>query len=158
MKEIKEVTIEIPEGFEIDKENSSFDKIVFKKKENVLPKKWEDLIDVKGYFIDGTDNIIENYYCRCSEYNKNVYPTRELAEATLALSQLLQLRDVYNDGWVADWKRSTETKYGIIVRNDYITIENYCNTNRVLHFKTKKLRDEFFNNFKDLLEIAKPLL
>jgi hypothetical protein len=31
-------------------------------------------------------------------------------------------------------------------------------TCRILAFKTEELRDEFFNSFKDLIEIAKHLL
>ena len=33
MKDTKEITITPPEGYEIDKENSTFEKIVFKKKD-----------------------------------------------------------------------------------------------------------------------------
>lgn len=34
----KEFKIQMPEGYEIDKENSTFEKIVFKKIEKELPK------------------------------------------------------------------------------------------------------------------------
>ena len=36
--ENKELKIEVPQGYEIDKENSTFEKIVFKKVEKELPK------------------------------------------------------------------------------------------------------------------------
>jgi hypothetical protein len=38
MEKTKEIVISIPEGYEIDKEKSTFEKIVFKKKEQTLPK------------------------------------------------------------------------------------------------------------------------
>lgn len=43
----KELKIQVPEGYEIDKENSTFENIVFKRKE--LPKSWEDLGAIRGF-------------------------------------------------------------------------------------------------------------
>ena len=34
----KEFKIEVPDGYEVDKENSTFEKIIFKKVEKELPK------------------------------------------------------------------------------------------------------------------------
>ena len=50
--EADELTIEPKNGKVIDLENSdlSVGKIVFKKKENELPTKWEDLKKINGYF------------------------------------------------------------------------------------------------------------
>ena len=62
--ETKEMKIQVPEGYEIDKENSTFEKIVFKKVENELPKSWEDLMTVKGYCVD-TFSKIENCCEEC---------------------------------------------------------------------------------------------
>ena len=43
--EAKEMKIQVPEGYEIDREKSTFDSIVFKKvEEKALPKSWEDLM------------------------------------------------------------------------------------------------------------------
>ena len=39
--ETKELKIQIPEGYEIDKEKSTFEKIVFKKKDT-NPRSWEE--------------------------------------------------------------------------------------------------------------------
>ena len=49
--ETKELKIQVPEGYEIDKEKSTFEKIVFKKVEKELPKSWEDLYEVGGWFV-----------------------------------------------------------------------------------------------------------
>lgn len=76
----------------------------------------------------------------------------------LALCQLIQLRDCYNDGWKPNWKDIKEYKYGINYYQNCISIDLRIDTNAVLTFKTPKLRDEFLKNFKDLIEIAKPLL
>lgn len=49
--ETKELKIIIPEGYEIDKDKSSFEKIIFKKKE---PTRWRDCKNArtKGYYLD----------------------------------------------------------------------------------------------------------
>ena len=39
--ETKELKIQIPDGYEIDKEKSTFEKIVFKKKDT-KPRSWEE--------------------------------------------------------------------------------------------------------------------
>ena len=157
--ETKEMKIQVPEGYEIDKENSTFEKIVFKKVENELPKSWEDLMTVKGYCVD-TFSKIENCCEECYTYkkNKNIFPTKEEAEACLALAQLCQLRDRYNDGWKPDWEDDGEIKYCIEFFKGKIEKECHYVTKRVLCFRTQELRDEFLENFRDLIKIAKPLL
>jgi len=150
------IQIEIPEGYEIDKEKSTFENIVFKPIVKSLPKRWEDLEIINGYYINNFCEIKE-YHFKPLYTNKNTLPTKELAEASLALSQLLQLREAYNDGWQPDWT-CVDAKYSIINnRNRIDKNEEFCHS-RVLTFKTRELKDEFLNNFRDLIEIAKPLL
>lgn len=62
--ENKELKIQVPVGYEIDKENSTFEKIIFKKDEKWLPKTWEDLQNIKGSYVD-KDSIV----CNCAEHN-----------------------------------------------------------------------------------------
>ena len=76
----------------------------------------------------------------------------------MALAQLCQLRDRYNDGWKPNWEYKGEMKYCIEFFKERISKENYYSIRKVLCFKTPELRDEFLENFKDLIEIAKPLL
>jgi len=123
--ETKEMKIQVPEGYEIDKEKSTFEKIVFKKVENELPKN---------------------------------FPNREEAEACLALAQLCQLRDRYNNGWKPNWEDYNETKYCIEFCQGRIETIDRVNCHKILTFKTEDLRDKFLENFKDLIETAKPLL
>ena len=84
-------------------------------------------------------------------------PSKELVEATIALLKLLFLRDYYNEGWV--YLENSGSAY--IIRT---TVGNelecsYANgVNKVMAFKTSKIRDKFFEEQKELLEIAKPLL
>lgn len=150
--ETKEVKIECPEGFEIDKEKSTFEKIVFKKKEKELPKTWSDYVNNFGrtqlvnYFRDNTIS-----------YN-GVTLSGEHLEQLFTLFKLIKLRDCYNDGWKPDLNDLTQFKYTIFVNcGDPIC---YTNTqdSHVLAFKTRELRDEFYRNFKDLIEQAKELI
>ena len=84
-------------------------------------------------------------------------PSEELVDATIALLKLLFLRDYYNEGWQPDWKDSSN-KHCIILYKGEFTIVAYSFTFEVLHFKSIKVRDKFFEEQKELLEIAKPLL
>ena len=156
--ETKEMKIQAPEGYEIDKENSTFENIVFKKIEKELPKSWEDLKILNGYYVNDSSevDIFESY--TTDEYNKNVFPTKEEAEACVALAQLCQLRDRFNDGWKPDWEDYNETKYCIEFCQGRIETVDRVNCHKILTFKTEELRDKFLENFRDLIKIAKPLL
>lgn len=156
--ETKEFKIQVPEGYEIDRENSTFENIIFRKAERKLPKAWKDLLFVEGWFIDAKCRIIEIGRLNTQEYNKNTFPTKEEAEACLALAQLCQLRDRYNGGWKPNWNSMAETKYVIEIFKNNIVKNLYGGKHRILAFKTEELRDKFLENFEDLIEIAKPLL
>lgn len=155
----KELKIQVPEGYEIDKENSTFEKIVFKKVEKELPKSWEELDIVKGFYVDSLSEIASTGEETCAEeYNRNTFPTKEEAKACIALAQLCQLRDRYNDGWKPDWDSMSETKYVLEISRNIVVKNFYGNRHKILAFKTEELRDKFLENFIDLIETAKPLL
>ena len=153
--EQKEVKIQIPEGYEIDKEKSTFEKIVFKVKQ--LVKSWEELREVRGYYVREDSTISHSYTLTYSE-NRNIWPTQEYAEASIALAQLLQLSQVYNDGWKPDWENDNKSKFCIRYYMNESFVDEYKRTHGVLSFKSKALAEKFLINFKDLIEIAKPLL
>ena len=162
----KEVKIKVPEGYEIDKENSTFECIKFKPIENKLPNTWEEFCKThrrikigecwvsNASLIGSASKLGRNRNCI---EDKNLLPNKKYAEAMLALCQLIQLRDCYNDGWIPDWT-TNEYKACIETNQDQITIFSYRFTSRILVFKTVKLRDQFLENFKDLIKVAKPLL
>lgn len=153
----KEFKIQVPEGYEIDKEKSTFEKIVFKKVEKEFPKSWEELHMIKGWFVENGSGIHEFENCFTISKNRNLFPTKEEAEACLALAQLCQLRDRYNAGWKPDWTDNIE-KYVIYFHAGEIYSGYSYRAQDVLYFKTKELRDKFLENFRDLIETAKPLL
>ena len=161
--EADELIIEPKKGKVIDLENSdlSVGKIVFKKKENELPNKWEDLKKLDGFYVDVDSEIDSISDGDISAINRNVFPTKAEAEACLALSQLCQLRDAYNGEPLADWcdwKNSNQKKCCIVIYRGEIYKDDYVNISKILSFKTEKLRDKFVENFEDLILTAKPLL
>jgi hypothetical protein len=133
--------------------------------EKILPKTWEDCIyllckEQKEAFCLGFNSEVRSFtidkYCNSQAF-KNTLLSKELAEAMLALSQLLLLRDYYNDGWEPDWTKY-EDKYVIYFYDDEMRRCKFQYCNMPLAFKSEKLRDEFLENFKELIEQAKPLL
>ena len=156
--ETKEFKIDVPEGYEIDKEHSTFERIVFKKIERELPKTWEEVGVIKGWYTYAGGSI--NYFSEGISTNyadRNIFPTKEEAEASLALAQLCQLRDRYNDGWKPDWE-DNYVKYTLYFWKDNINQINSTGARNLLAFKNGTIRDKFLENFRDLIETAKPLL
>jgi hypothetical protein len=157
----KEVTVIPPEGYEIDRENSTLERIVFKEiaKVKALPKTWEELgEEVSGFWIENTSEIRGVSHECANDYGRNIWPSYDEAKASLALAQLFQLRDRYNDGWKPDWTAVEEFKYVIGIRRNEPTKHMASYDRFVLCFQTPELQDEFMQNFRDLIEIAKPLL
>lgn len=76
--EAKEMKIQVPEGYEIDREKSTFESIVFKKvEEKDLPKRWEDLKIIDGFFVTNLgyiEKVSDN--CIVSDHNRNTFPTK----------------------------------------------------------------------------------
>jgi hypothetical protein len=158
--EQKEIRIECPEGYKIDKEKSTLERIVFEKinLEDELPKTWEELTSISGFFINQHSQVYEAGTLRTHITNKNVIPTQELADAFLALMQLMTLRHRYNKGVEVDWTNRYMSKPCIVVENNIIKKATRYFTFAVLSFHDEKARDLFIENFKDLLQTAKPLL
>ena len=156
---MKTLNIEIPEGYEIDRENSTFEKIVFKEIKKELPKSWQELRKIDGYYASSascTLNKAEGYVTGSS--NRSIFVTKEQAEAAIALAQLSQLREVYRQGWVPDWDDHGQIKCTIqLIRNGVTTYSSSASC-AFLSFQTIEIRDEFLNNFGDLIMKARPLM
>ena len=156
---MKDLKIEIPEGYEVDKEKSTFERIVFKKKEVVLPLGWGDLRLVHGYKV--TEHCQLKLFSRNigldADHDGNVFSSKEEAKASIALAKLTQLRSAYRQGWKPDW-RSPNSKYCILLDRGVpkICINYYFNT--FLLFQSREVAEKFLNNFKPLILEASPLL
>ena len=138
---MKTQKIVAPEGYEIDRENSTIDEIVFKEIKKQLPKSWEEFKESEepGYVFAA------------------LYTTLKSQKAYIALAKLEQLREVYRDGWEPNWDDDS-WKFCIKPYNnsfDIILVTHAC---YFLSFPTKEIAEEFLNNFRDLIEQAKPLM
>lgn len=154
-------TINIPEGFELIQTSETTFEI--KEKKRKLPKTWKEFCDT--HCIKEGEAYIDNwgdiYAIESTDVGKlrdsNLLPTISDAEGILALMQLIQLRDCYNDGWRADWDNNSG-KYVITRVNNEIVKEFYYRSHAILSFKSRDLQEEFYSNFKDLIEIAKDFI
>ena len=152
----KKLKINIPEGYEIDKEKSTFEEIVFKKVADPLaklPKTWEE-------YCKQTRNSPSYYWNNCCKTSivtsvfagfYNEFSTEERVKQYVALGRLLQLRDY----WVGDWKRNSDNIY-VIFKNVIIATMN--NNDFPLTFPTKEMAEKFKECFGDLIEKAYPLV
>lgn len=147
----KELKIIPPIGYEVDRQKSTFEKIVFKKiPEN--PKTWEDycsLMKGKTVYYTNCNNIIVSGFSDAHDKFAN----KKRAEQFIALGKLLQLRDY----WVKDSKFKnavgifTWSEGGIVTHNFDI---NDC----ALTFPTQEMADKFITCFRDLIKQASPLV
>lgn len=96
--ETKEVKIQAPEGYEIDKENSTFECIKFKPIKRYIT--YEDICNSilkKGYYTNSYGEIIGNYICAVNlRAGKNNATNKKQLERLLALNQLLNIAEYYN--------------------------------------------------------------
>lgn len=153
--EEKKLKINIPEGYEIDKEKSTFEEIVFKKVEDSfskLPKTWEEYCkQTKGYTSYYGYSINGNTYETKFDGFYNEFFTKERVKQYVALGKLLQLRDY----WVGDWKINSDNIY-VIYKN--VIIATVHNNDFPLAFPTREMAKEFKNCFEDLIKEAYPLV
>jgi hypothetical protein len=141
----KELQIIPPEGYEVDKENSTFEKIVFKKVEEKLTyeKIAEKLFQYeRHYYTDSNGKIKEislGWHC------PNAAPTEYQLQRLLALNKLMNVSYYLNDSWKPDWDNYTQNKYFLCYNNENKTIitkfHNLSNSG-VVYFKSKELTEQ----------------
>ena len=84
----REIKIKVPEGMEIDRQNSTFECIKFK------PKKVSyEYIQDKLYYSRSINTSLK-HYSKCDTFKK-----------------LLEVADYLNDGWKPDWFDYKQNKY-----------------------------------------------
>jgi hypothetical protein len=135
-------------------------------KQNELPKTWEEFckrnpVTPNEYWIE----TIQSRYCngpfvreRDIDMDKNVCTSLQEAQAFTALIQLRQLRKAYVKNWEPDWKNYDVRKYIITFNCDNVYITAKTTGSHPMSFQTYELAEQFLNNFKDIIKIAKPLL
>lgn len=122
----KELKIQVPEGYEIDKENSTFECIKFKKK--------------SISFVD----IIDKYE------NERSYPIKLLATSNnhmkkiIAINSLILVAKYLNKGWVPNFNSCKRRNYYITIRDNKLCLDYcfYINTGAVIYFRSEKLAQQ----------------
>lgn len=133
-----QLTIDIPEGMEIDLENSNLAKgiVKFKKKDIT----YEDV----------------EYILKLGKNCKNIIINESNASKLVALSKLMNIAKYYNEDWKPDWSNSREYKYFIVYNNNdntYIVDYHWRYIRNDIYFKNRENAIAVINNsnFKSIL-------
>ena len=152
-----QLTIDIPEGYEIDKENSTFECIKFKPIKKYLTYKEiaEKLNKDICFFI--AKGKIQSYSQYASYDNPGVANSYRQIEKILAINQLMNIAKYYNGDWKPDWSNIDKYKYYIIYNssnNTYAVDYNNSYTLNTIYFENRKDAIAVINNpnFIDILD------
>lgn len=144
--ETKDIKITIPEGYEIDMEKSTFERIVFKKK--TIINSWEDLEKINGVFIDYYSNI-QNCEALPQDENRNMFLNEKYAKSALALAQISQLLPYYDSK--VDWYKVTD-KYCLVRIGSSILIETWQSSYHRLAFNSREEAKRFLKYNEQLVK------
>lgn len=148
-------------GYKIDYYSSTPDNIVLIKDNGM---RWEDLDSIEGYYINGQSEIVQYREQKPSNNARCVFPSYEDAEASLALAQLLQLRNHYNKGVKFEIGQIYDEKIWYVHFNSLDSVEydiqvgssNHCYCS--LTFVNEETARRFVREQSELLYKAKPFL
>lgn len=156
--------IEIPEGYELDKENSTSFNVKFKKKkegnEESKVRTWDDLITKEipesSVFIKSDSDIevykVANDPLLFRQGDENVFIDKKHAKSALAMAQISQLLPYFggaitDEEWVnKDMNKKCITRYG-----DNILMQNCILTYQLLTFHTIEQAEAFLKYNKQLV-------
>lgn len=149
----KEIKITPPEGYEIDRENSTFDCIKFKP----AIKRWRDNYSksISGYVIDSCSIIHKRSNITNASSNYNLFATEKQAKSALAMARISQI--MINDERFGGPITDKEWKKGIVIHTIERCKDTYAMQSRVdyypfLSFYTPKQRDLFLEENEDLVK------
>ena len=151
----KEMKIIPPEGYEIDKENSTFECIKFKKKE---PERWIDqkYRKVDGYYIDLDSTLRHVNRLLHKTDDRNVFATEKQAKSALAFAQLTQIlaNDKRFDSISKIHDDSSDTSYTILYNRsteEFIYTSHNSYYYGSISFKEEEQAKLFIKENEDLL-------
>lgn len=147
-EDIKKVSIEIPEGYEIDRENSTFENIIFKKKRTI--NTFSDLIEIKGFHIDKSSVKV----WESTTNNIIIFIDEKHAKSAMAMASISQLMPYYggkitNEEWKGNAPKCT------IERLNSTIIKSFSRFGyQFLAFHTEEQRDRFMS-FEENMQLVK---
>lgn len=130
-----QLTIDIPEGMEIDLENSDLAKgiVKFKKKDITY------------------DDILQ----ACSTNFSGLRVRNHCINKIIAISQLMNIAKYYNEDWEPDWNNQDEYKYSIVCNRDTYKVDySWMTIFSSIYFKHKKDAQAVIDNpnFRSILD------
>lgn len=144
--ETTELKINIPKGYEIDKENSTFECIKFKQKDKV--NIWSQIPNLNGAYVNWYSQIvnIDTGPVNTIPDNRFIFSDEKHAKAALAMAQISQLMAYYG-GIVTteEWNDEYIPKYCIERHLDSISKVTVCRTYTFLAFHTDEQRHNFMS-------------
>jgi len=138
---MKNIKIEIPEGYQVDEAKSTFTNIVFREIKKEITERIKTLQDAVDYLGEDDKSVIELRKNEDSSYQ-----------------QLVCIVKALNEKYILDWGNSSERKwyswwYLLPFRLYYVS---YCNSNSdvpaALCFKSEELAEYTSKQFKDIYE------
>ena len=81
----------------------------------------------------------------------------ETCEKLMQFEKLIFLRDIYRQDWVPD-RLKTDLKYVLLCIYNNVKKGTEIGYNKVLSFQSEEIRDEFYNNFRELIEECKEFI
>ena len=135
--ENNQLTIDIPEGMEIDLENSDLAKGIVKfKKKDITYENVEDAL-------------------KLGKNCKSIIINESNASKLVALSKLMNIAKYYNKDWKPDWNNSDKSKYYIRYNTGTYAVDcNYTYNYGNIFFKNKEdaIAVIYNPNFRDILD------
>lgn len=156
--ETKEVKIQAPEGYEIDKENSTFECIKFKPIKRYIT--YEDVCNSileAGYYTNSYGEIVGSItYAPDLRVGKNNATNTKQLERILALNQLLNIAEYYNTLHILNI--SNNTILYDYVNQTYVTASVSTTYSRGIEviFNRKEDAQEVIDNpnFREILDMV----
>ena len=123
-----QLTIDIPEGMEIDTENSSLAEGIIKFKSKCI---------TYSKIINSFNSIT----------NTNVYIHSSDTKALKAIAQLMNIAKYYNGDWKPNWSDPSECKYFIMYNSNIYKVDyNWTSIYDRIYFKNKKDAQSVIDN------------
>lgn len=161
------IEIEVPDGKKAVWKDG---RVIFENINPHSPKTWKEFCEnhdtkKEEHYIDDSCNLVAAIggYKRDVQKDRNLLPSKQAAEAHLALMQLHQLRDCYRQGWKPDWddnsiKSGIKWIHSSPIKNNELEVVSRIYQPLFLSFPTSELANEFLTNFRELIEQAWDLI
>ena len=156
--ETKEVKIQAPKGYEIDKENSTFECIKFKPIKGYIT--YEDICNSildTGYYTNSYGKIVRSItYAANLRTGKNNATNKKQLKRLLALNQLLNIAEYYNKLHTTNIKNTTIDYDGVNQRYYTSGISTMYLRGVSAVFNSKEDAQEVIDNpnFREILDMV----